>query len=522
MRIPLEDLSGRRFDVAIIGAGINGCAAAQELAGSGYSVLLVDKGDFGTGSTSRSTRLLHCGLRFLAPGGSPNQWIAHPGRLLTAVSMTRAAMRAREEFVLAAPARVRRMTFGFPVWKGMKYRPWHVDLGLRVVAAFASAAVPLNRSFVNRDAVVNEPLYCNLRDQERLIGVNVFTEYQFDWPERVAMDMARDAIRLGALCCNYTPVVGLAHHGDAWRLRLSNARPPAGEAHVDAKVVINTAGIWIDRVNRLATGSTGRKILGTKGAHIVLRLPPECRDRGIISFNRAGTEPVYLVPWRQGLHYMGVTETVYEGDIDDVRASDDDIRWLLNELNSLLPSLNAQRGDIFYSWAGVRPLTYDPAQPKGSRSREIHDLGREGMPGVLALTGGPVATHRSSGRGLLEAVRSRISPSGSPRVPNYAAHVAPGREGSPSLQNDDDRVRIADLRDAAEHEQVTSLIDLLARRTGVVWTERQGREAAHAAAEAVADLLGWDGARVEREVEGYQAYLAHTHGTDRGRGPSAR
>ena len=82
---------------------------------------------------------------------------------------------------------------------------------------------------------------------------------------------------------------------------------------------------------------------------------------------------------------------------------------------------------------------------------------------------------------------------------------------TPALQNDDDRVRIADLRDAAGNEQVSSLIDLLARRTGVVWTERQGRDAAHAAAQAVADLLGWDEARVEREVEGYRAYLAHTH-----------
>ena len=143
MRIPLNDLSGRCFDVAVIGAGINGCAAAQELAGGGYSVLLVDKGDFGAGSSSRSTRLLHCGLRYLAPGGSPYQWIVHPGKLLAAVSLTKAAMRAREEFVLNAPQRVRKMTFGFPVWKGMQYRPWHVDLGLRVVEAFASD--PRNR-----------------------------------------------------------------------------------------------------------------------------------------------------------------------------------------------------------------------------------------------------------------------------------------------------------------------------------------------------------------------------------------
>ena len=128
---------------------------------------------------------------------------------------------------------------------------------------------------------------------------------------------------------------------------------------------------------------------------------------------------------------------------------------------------------------------------------------------VGAGINGCAAAQELAGGGY--SVLPRISPSGSPGAPNYAAHIVPGREGSPALQNDDDRVRIADLRDAAEHEQVTSLIDLLARRTGVVWTERQGREAARAAAEAVADLLGWDEARVEREVEGYQAYLAHTH-----------
>ena len=129
----------------------------------------------------------------------------------------------------------------------------------------------------------------------------------------------RDAIRLGAVCRNYTPVVGLARHGDAWWVRLSNARAASSEASIEAKVVINTAGIWIDRVNRLATGSAGT-----------------------------------------------------------------------------------------------------------------------------------VVSHRTAGRELLAAVRSRLSPSGSPHAPNYATHLAPGREGSPALLNDDDGVRIADLRYAAE------------------------------------------------------------------------
>jgi len=100
------------------------------------------------------------------------------------------------------------------------------------------------------------------------------------------------------------------------------------------------------------------------------------------------------VPWR-GMHYFGPTETVYDGNIDDIRPEEEEIEFLRAEANYLLPGLALKRSDILFAWAGVRPLTWDPTLPDGKRSREVHDLKSEGLPGVYAMTAGPIMTHRS-------------------------------------------------------------------------------------------------------------------------------
>ena len=301
MTISPTQLDGRTFDTAIIGAGINGCAAAQELAAAGYSVLLLDKGDYGAASSSRSTRLVHCGLRYLAPGGSPYSFLWHPSRFVTALKMTGKAMRARSEFVTRCPERTRKILFGFPVWNDMPYRPWHIDMALRIVETAGPPDVPLERKRYQPNELDQVPLFRNIRDQDKLLSVSSFAEYQFDWPERVAMDMVLDAERMGAVCCNYSPVNGLVKQDDgSWQLSISSVREPSAIGVVSAKAVLNTAGIWIDEVNRLVDPRAPRKILGTKGVHIVVRLAEEYRDQGIITLNRKMEEPVYLVPWRQG------------------------------------------------------------------------------------------------------------------------------------------------------------------------------------------------------------------------------
>ncbi len=509
MRLQLSDLEGQSFDVAVIGAGVNGASAAQHLAAAGYRTLLVDRGDFASGSSSRSSRLLHCGLRYLAPGRSMMDFLLHPGRFKTACTMARAAMACRQQFALESPERVKPFDFYFPITRRLPYKPWQIALAFRLLAALGPKEVPLDYSLLDPATVRRTPLIGGLRDLDSLLGVAKFREYRFEWPERIVMDTILDAERLGAVARNYTAVTGLVHRDGAWRLRLEDQIETGLRAEVTAQTIVNMAGIWIDRVNGLAAQPVGRKITGTKGMHIVVRLPPDCANVGIATLHR-GQEPFYCVPWR-GLHFFGPTETLYEGDPDGIVPTEAEIEWLLGEANHLLPGLGLTRGAVISAWAGVRPLTYDPAQPRGARARQLRDLTAEGMPDALAMTAGPIMTHRSAGAEVLSALAARREPSGPPGRLSYAARPYGQDPSSPALLNEWPEIRLSDLKTMAETEQVTGLTDLLARRAGVAWTESAGAGVAEQAARAVAETLGWDEARVAQEVAAYRAYLARHH-----------
>jgi glycerol-3-phosphate dehydrogenase len=513
MRPSLTQLDGSSFDVVVIGAGVNGASAAQHLAAAGYATLLVDKGDYASGSSSRSTRLLHCGLRYLAPGKSLLEFVRHPSRAAVALRMARLAMEARRQFVQTAPERTRELQFHFPIWRGGQYKPWQVRLALKLLAALAPAGVPLENRVLTPAAAKRVPLVAGLRDWDELQGVAAFREYQFEWPERICMDAVLDAERMGATTRNYTTASGLVRSGDEWRITLADsiaAARPAATATVRARVVLNTAGIWIDRVNGTAGGTApGRKILGTKGVHIMVQLPPDCAGTGIATLNRL-SEGFYCVPWR-GMHYFGPTETVYDGNIDDIRPEEDEIEFLREEANHLLPGLGLKRSDILFAWAGVRPLTWDPALPEGKRSREVHDLEAEGFPGVYAMTAGPIMTHRSAGTELAATVAKRLPPSRPAQTISYAARLYPENQNSPPLLDDYAAIKLADLALAAEQEQVTNLVDLLFRRVGAGWTRTMGHDAAERAARIVAGPLGWDDARVAAEVAAYHQHLRRQH-----------
>ena len=211
------------------------------------------------------------------------------------------------------------------------------------------------------------------------------------------------------------------------------------------------------------------------------------------------------------MHYFGPTETLYEGDPDDIHPTEEEIRWLVGEANHLLPALNLKRSDVIFAWAGVRPLTYDPALPKGKRSRDVHDLSREGLPNVFALTAGPIMTHRSAGAAMVEAVRGKIAPNGPEQPVSYAARRFPENQNSPPLLDDYTAIKLSDLRHAAEHEDVTNLVDLLFRRVGAGWTQSMAADASRKAAETVADILGWDEGRVAAEIAAYRDHLRQQH-----------
>ena len=515
MREPLSSLNGKSFAVAVIGAGVNGASAAQHIAAAGHDVLLVDKGDFGAGSSSRSSRLLHCGLRYLAPGESIWDFVRRPKTLAIALRMARQAMHCRAQMVETAPERTAKAKFCFPIYAGGTYAPWQVSLAFRLLEYLGPKSVPLGYQRIDPGEIPTVPLARWLRDREKLRGLAIFDEYRFEWPERICMDTVLDAERLGATVRNYTAVTALDRAGDGWSLRLADPLESGATASVQAKIVLNMAGIWIDRVNAAAGAQARKYITGTKGAHIMVRLPPECRDYGIATINRLN-EPFYCFPWR-GMHFFGPTETVYEGDPDNVIATDEEIDWLIEETNYMLPALNLRREHVLFTWAGVRPLGADPDFPKGVRSREVHDLAADGLPGVYAMTAGPIMTHRSAGVEVAALVGTKLKPSRAPRAVSYAASTFPENQNSPPLLQDDAGIKLSDLRYAAEHEHGTNLVDLLFRRVGAGWSPTMGYGAADRAAEAVAATMGWDRTRVAKEIGQYRAYLEQLYRIEPGR-----
>lgn len=472
-----------RFDVAIVGGGINGASAAQHLAAAGYSVFLADRDDFANGASARSSRLLHCGLRHLANGSSPADILRNPGRLLTSLNTVRDDMVARDEIVRSIPGRVKPMTFCLPLYRQDIYRPWHMDLAFAALRMASMRGVPLDYRRYRAGATDMPTLARHLRDPDELAGMVSFREYIFDWPERIALDALTDAERLGADLRNYTEVTRLSRQKKCWQITLET-----GEV-VSSSLVLNLAGAWVDGVSASAGSNAPARCQPISGIHIALKLPGEFEGHGVFAFNRLG-EPLYCLPWR-GHHYVGLTRLRYSGDPLGISASDEEIDWLLSETNHCFPGLHLAQNDVLYTWAGVNPLTLDPTEPLGSREIKIHDHRSDGLPGFLSLTGGPIMTHRRVARRLVKRVESILPPSRAVGTPIYEPQVASGDEAI--LQ--------------AVKEKPVSLADLMMRRLGLAWDPDQGLSAARHVAEIAAPELGWDKDRIDREIEAYELRL---------------
>ena len=482
MRTDLSTLENREFDVAVIGGGINGASAAQHAAAEGYSVLIVDKTDFGSGATSRSSRLLHCGLRYFEAPNPLLYFLRNPGRFVTATRMAHQAMQARRELVTTAQSRTRPITFMFPVFADGPYTEWQVDLAFRLLGSLAPKDVPLDYHRQSPGEARTNPLIAALSKPDQLLSVATFTEYQLNWPERICIDAVLDAERMGAMVRNYTRANLKSRDNGRWNIELVDTLN--GEtADASAKSVCIMAGIWIDKVIKTAKPDAPRKTFGTKGAHIVVQLPSECRDFGITTTNALG-EPYYCIPWH-GHHYIGPTETPFDGNCDEVSASEEDVSFLLEQTNAILPGLKITRDNVLSTWAGVRPLTYDPALPKGKRSRDLHDLSSAGLDGVFAMTAGPVMTHRSAGREVVSRLKSFARPSGSPQEPCFEPRVFENNTNTKPLLNDRPEIHLGHLRTCVRDEHALTLADVLYRRTGLGWNRALSSSEVSRAADAI-------------------------------------
>ncbi|HCL3680303.1 TPA: FAD-dependent oxidoreductase [Pseudomonas aeruginosa] len=481
-RPPLEQLEGEVYDVVVVGAGAVGCAAARQLAGRGFSTLLVDRGDIGAGTSSRSSRMLYSGLGYLAARYPLWQMPFRPLDMLQKLRYTRDVMQCRAELVSEMPNHLTRHRFHYPFRKGDRYPAWLVDMGFRLLEALGGWKVPLAyRRLPPAEAASGSALAAGLGGE--LKGVGVFEEYMYAWPERICVDTALDAERRGARIRTYAEVENIAPAAEGWEVTLCERAPECiGRVRLKARLVVNAAGPWVDRVPG-AGGDAARRVLGIKGVNVMVRLPAAYQGQGLEAFSSRG-EPFYVFPWRE-FHFIGPTEAVFTVNPDEVRVQDAEIDYILGEANRLFPDLKLTREHVHHCWCGVRPTSSLDGRTTSLPVRLSEEAQR---PGILTLTGSTIMLHRHAARLVAKAVEARLGKRG--RAPTG---LLAGKA-----------IDLADLDRIIDSEHVVRLGDLIRRRLREGLDPDLGRDKAEELSRIAAARLGWSEARRQEELRHFE------------------
>lgn len=531
MRNPLPQTALERpFDVIVIGAGINGAGIARDAALRGLSVLLLDKHDIGAGTTSRSTRLVHGGLRYLEHRELP---------------LVRESLREREVLLHIAPHLVHPLSFLLPVYEEHRRGTKMIRMGMMAYDALSLDKSMSRHRMLNRaEALQREP---GLR-REGLRGAAAYYDAQAEYPERLAVENALDARRLGAVVLPYMRVEEL-RRGQGGRVDGVVLHDELHDADHVARgaVIVNAAGPWVDRVLGPIEPRDQRMIGGTKGSHLVVEPFPGAPREAVYAEAVEDGRPYFVVPWN-GLYLIGTTDTRFEGDLDRVEATDEEVAYLVSETNKLFPDAGLTASKVLYTYAGVRPL---PAAPDGdeasiSRSHVIHDHA-PGVEGLMSIVGGKITTYRQLAEEVVDVVVKKIdrkagkcrthqiplpggtaykfelfrdrfhATSGLDRATaerllriygTRAAEVVDLADGRPQLREPFDPATGAigaEIAFTLQTELAETLADALARRTMVGFGADAGLDSVEVAAEIAVRHLGWDDARATREVARFRS-----------------
>ncbi|WP_421926771.1 FAD-dependent oxidoreductase [Neoaquamicrobium sediminum] len=477
------------YDAVVVGGGIIGAAAGQHLTAAGYHTLLVERDDYGAGTSSRTSRLQHCGLGYLtAASGSIAAFLARPRSAIECFSLMRRAMQGRSEFVRTVSERVRPVTFLIPLTRENAIPRWKARFAFWLMTASDGGRVPLDLCILSAEEARAHPALKGMAGLNGIRGAMTFTEYQYHWPERIVVDTVMKARAIGMEALNHTAVTALAREGALWRATLTAAE---GSCDVLTRAVVNCAGVWVDEVTALAGAPHIRKNVGEKGTNVVLRLPESLRGIGFETITSSGA-PFYLIPWDE-LHYVGPWDSASDGRPEGFRATEGEITAILDQLGRLFPSFELRREDVLYSWAGVRPRSLARDSKGSSPVVREHDLTDEGLPNVFTFTGGLLMTHRDAGRRLTRAVSRRLKPSGPSHPLDPMSLTVKGLDG----------VTEASVAHAVLNEQARTLSDILRRRLSVGWQPDLGLRHAEAAAHLAASHLGWTPEETAAQVAGF-------------------
>ncbi|MFJ3174316.1 glycerol-3-phosphate dehydrogenase/oxidase [Streptomyces roseus] len=519
------------LDVLVVGGGVVGCGAALDAATRGLSVGLVEARDWASGTSSRSSKLIHGGLRYLE---------------MLDFRLVAEALRERGLLLrYLAPHLVRPVPFLYPLQHRVTERPY-VGSGVLLYDAMARASgtsggLPLHRHLSRHRALQEAPA---LRS-DALVGAIQYWDAQVD-DARHTLFLARTAAAYGALTANRTRVSRFLRQGERVVGAVITDLESGDETEVRAKQVINATGVWTDDTQAMA-GTRGQfHVRASKGVHLLVPRDRINSRTGLIL--RTEKSVLFVIPW--GRHWIiGTTDTDWTLDKAHPALSSKDVTYLLEHVNSVLATPLVPE-DVEGVYAGLRPLLSGEAAETSKLSRE--HLVAHPVPGLVVVAGGKYTTYRVMAKDAVdEAVRGLDE-----KIPDCVTHRVPllGADGYPALWNarhrlaersglhvariehllnrygslapellalvaedpslgealpsSDDYLRVEAVY-AVTHEAARHLEDVLARRTRIsIESWDRGVDAARTVAELMAPHLGWDGAHRDREVDHYLKRVA--------------
>jgi glycerol-3-phosphate dehydrogenase len=531
----LQALGGERFDALVIGGGINGAAIARDAALRGLRVALLERNDFASGTSSRSSRLIHGGLRYL-----------EHGYLLLVFESSR----ERRLLLRLAPHLVRPLAFTWPVYQGARVPLWKLVAGLTlydVLSLFRNVA-PHRR--LGRDGILaREPGLA----REKLEGGATYYDAATD-DARLTLANALGAEQAGATVLNHAPVREIVARGDQ-RFEVGIEDALTGRTFAArARVVVNATGPWTHSVQRLVEPAALTAVRGTKGVHITVPRHRVGNRNAITILSPIDGRVMFILPGGPNT-IIGTTDTETSASPDDVRASEADVEYLVRSANGFFPNARLTRGDVIAAWAGIRPLIatgYTDGESSASREHAL----TWSASGMVSITGGKLTTYRPIAAQVVDAIEHRLgthaSPSATARVrlpggdiasvdDEVAIAYAVVRDTAVAVRlvlaygsawravwrlGDRDRALreaivdglpyvMAEMIHAVERERALTLADLLIRRTHLAYdTPDNGRAAARRVAPVVAPSLEWSPSERDRQILMYDAEATRVFAID--------
>jgi glycerol-3-phosphate dehydrogenase len=521
----IERLRRESFDLAVIGGGINGAAIARDASMRGLRVAMIDRGDFAGETSSRSSKLIHGGLRYLPQGQ---------------LRLVRQALRERERLRhLTAPHLVHPIRFLFPCFRRRK--PGKLSLWAGLTVYDLLAGLPSSERHRRLSAIATH-------DAEPLLATEGLTGgalYYDGWGDdaRLTLENAIDASIHGAAIANYAAVEGFTRIGS--EIAAATVRDLIGGAvfELHAHHFVNATGPWLDDIRRMDEPDAEPSVRLTKGVHLVIsaaRLPVR---NSIVLGDEAG-RIVFIMP-RDGWVMIGTTDTDFDGDRERLAANDADIEYLPGVVNKVLPTAGIGAQDVAYSFAGLRalPLGANGKSPSQVRRDEVTV---ESGSGLISIAGGKLTTHREIAEKIVDNLMRRLGrPSGHcptrdtplpgarnreqnsgavANIPSDIATMLAARYGTRATivtaivrENPELGARIvpgapalrAEVVHAIRSEMATSISDFLVRRTAMVWRDPASAIAsAPEVARIMGGELGWNRERVETEVRDFYSRQA--------------